>query len=611
MIKKNIHLLAIPPISTTYLPLLWASAKTYYEKNGQHPEKYNWILPIAELMVTADEIKDEIRKNPPDIFGASLYVWNYSLSMEICSWVKQEWPHCIVIIGGPHQYIIHQSDFFMKFKFIDACSPDTAYGEIVMADLLDNFNDGLVDWSKVEQIMYPSTGRNLINRSLKMTRASEFVWDFDAYSTQLDSMRRYARRKRFMRSTCSLDIRIETTRGCPYMCTYCDWGGTLGSKMARKTYEAIDKDLNILSMDEFDISCIYFCDSNTGIFGDRDVDTFRLLIEKTNNLSIKKPIINIGGWAKSSNHIKYIKEIITIAANSGALDSLKISAQTFNQRALKNVKRTDIAAPEYFILARYARELGCVIIAEMIMGLPGMTVDTFYEDFNIPYEEDVEMRLYELELLPQSEAFSRDYRNKFKIGTAIHNNRNPDSLFNIASETVVETYSYSRKDYTDMMTIYSIYVLFTIGKIYSGTIKQVINDNNWRMSDFLRIFYEECYPEFEKVGGKHSREFNRRKISHTTVKLYTSYAMSTVYSLLLLEDFWNMIDDQLPILKIWLLSKGADRELIDVETKEILENNTDEERREKSRIRYIDATTIRSKIKTKPPYFFSNLGEGK
>jgi len=606
MRKKNVYLLSIPSATPLYLPLFWASAKTYYETHGKYPDEYNWVLPYAEFMVGLDAIKKAITNNPPDIFGISLYVWNYTMSMELCSWVKETWPHCIVIVGGPHQYVTFQSDFFLRCTFVDACSPDTAYGELVMTDLLDNIqDDGTVNWGNVEQILYPSKQRGMILTGTKKTRASEFDWSFSAYSAQLASMHRYVDIKKICRPNASLGIRIETTRGCPYQCTYCDWGGTLGSKMAKKTDDAINGDLSVLSLAEFDISIIHFCDSNTGIFGKRDVDTFRLMVEKTNCLGDNRPVVNISGWAKSTVHLKYIKEILEVTASTGLIDALKISIQTFDSSSLVNVKRTDIAADEYFMLGDYARSLGCTIIAEMIMGFPGLTLDKFYKEFDQPYERDIEVRFYEWQLLPQSEAYSPDYRKQFKLGTAVNNNRTPESIFNIANETVVESYSYSRNDYAEMMTVYSLYILITIGEIYSKSIQQLLDRNGWRISDFLKEFHHTCYPLLEAVNGKNNAAFRERKIAHTTVKDSTSSSLSTIYSLLLLEDFWEETETQAPIIRAWLLAEGAESSTVDSEYLEL--TTLTEDVIVARRARFIDANKIRTKKKIDKSLFTNSL----
>ena len=39
---------------------------------------------------------------------------------------------------------------------------------------------------------------------------------------------------------------IETTRGCPYKCVYCEWGGGTGTKIIKKDMELVKRDIMAL-----------------------------------------------------------------------------------------------------------------------------------------------------------------------------------------------------------------------------------------------------------------------------------------------------------------------------------------------------------------------------
>jgi hypothetical protein len=313
---------------------------------------------------------------------------------------------------------------------------------------------------------------------------------------------------------------------------------------------------------------MYLCDSNIGILGNRDVDIVKMMIEKTNDMPVK-PILHIPGWGKTTKHYKYIKEIITLALTNQLLDVYKISNQTFDLDTLKNVKRTDISQEEYFALCDHARSLGCFVITELIMGFPGMTLDKFYDEFNKPYEQNIDIRMYEWQLLPQSEAYSPEYRKQFKIGTSINNNRDSTSKFNIGNEVVVETFSYTRQDYAEMMTIYALYTFFAIGQVYESSVKDLMARNNWTMGDFLRAFHKECYPLIEAIGGENMQKFTDCKEEYTTTRLNMSTKINTLYAFLPLQDFWYEFNTQHPVLVDWLKLKGASQELLDEDERDL------------------------------------------
>ena len=63
----------------------------------------------------------------------------------------------------------------------------------------------------------------------------------------------------------------ETNRGCPYQCTFCDWGSLTNTKMTNSAEEKLFKEIEWFGDNK--IIYIYCCDANFGIYADRD---FRL-----------------------------------------------------------------------------------------------------------------------------------------------------------------------------------------------------------------------------------------------------------------------------------------------------------------------------------------------
>jgi putative methyltransferase len=64
----------------------------------------------------------------------------------------------------------------------------------------------------------------------------------------------------------AIHIKLETTRGCPYSCTFCDWGGGVGTKVIKKNLNDVKSDID--SLIEVDPSSIYICDANFGLNGE-------------------------------------------------------------------------------------------------------------------------------------------------------------------------------------------------------------------------------------------------------------------------------------------------------------------------------------------------------
>ena len=560
-LMKNIYVLQLSPdYMSEFMTVLWPSAKTYYERHGSRPDEFNWVNPSIELLPDLELIKEQIKKNPPDIFGVSLYVWNFERVLPLCKWVKSTYPNCLIITGGPHQYFKHDTNWFQQYSFIDASLPSDVYGEIAICDLLDNLkDDNTVNWNTVEQMVYPSRSRQQILKSIKSTYKRSFDWNYSIYQSQSDHIKKYVDDYYSIKQS-KLFVKLETTRGCPYKCTFCDWGGGVGGKMLLKDVEYIYQDLDFLVT--LDIGGIYICDSNFGINRDRDVGIIQYIADKkkqsdNNNFTS----IHYGGFAKTDKHIDTIKKILTIEGENQLSDYYKISQQSFHKHILNNVKREDLRFEQHFELAEYVKEsFNYSVHVELIMGLPGITVDLWLEEFDIPWQYNVIARAYEWYLLPESESYGQAYRQEYGILTAKKIFSTDDYAMPV--EIVVGGNTFSREDYQTMMIAYMWYLFFAQGGAYRLTITNILKQQDIQFSDFLKKFLNECYPLIapycneliSELKSYTNDEFNRVFTSNISIGR-TEIPIRYYFAML----FFNNFDAVSEPLESWLISIGGNK----------------------------------------------------
>ena len=61
----------------------------------------------------------------------------------------------------------------------------------------------------------------------------------------------------------------ETNRGCPFQCTFCDWGSATAAKVTKFEQERLDAELQWMA--DRKIQYVFVCDANFGI-QKRDVE---------------------------------------------------------------------------------------------------------------------------------------------------------------------------------------------------------------------------------------------------------------------------------------------------------------------------------------------------
>lgn len=477
-----------------WIPVLWAQAKTYFEKHSNYVNHWNWVPCYADAHGSnVTQIQNFLRENPPDIFAVSLYVWNYELGHTVAQWVKQTWPNCIVITGGPHQYFKHRSNWFKEHPYIDASLPSSSYGELCFQEVLDSVASGNINWDSVTDIAYPYGHSRSVCYSKKQSHNGDkkyFDYKWSALSSQYHELAKFVDYVKSQSAKNKVLTILETTRGCPYGCTYCDWGGGINSYVLQKPIEFIRSDINAIC--QLDVVHVYFADANFGIFGSRDVDTIKYLAQTrlANNLNFS---VGYGGFAKTNNRLQYVKEILQTDLKYGLsmLGEIKLSIQTLDDDVLRRIDRKNVKLSDQLAMVQdLTKRKKLPVYIELINGLPGMTLDKFYYELNVLGSLSLAIQWYPWILLPEAPAYNQMYREAQGIGSVSKNTGWWTSDDNSHNEIVVSTISYSTDDYLEMMLAGSLYRLFVQGGFYSNSVAW-LKQHNIQLGDLIRRIYNE------------------------------------------------------------------------------------------------------------------------
>jgi hypothetical protein len=120
---------------------------------------------------------------------------------------------------------------------------------------------------------------------------------------------------------------IETNRGCPYGCTFCDWGSATLSRIRKFSLERVFAELEWSARNTIDIASI--ADANFGIF-ERDVEIAEKIAELKRAYGFPRTVaVN---YAK--NTVKHLRKIIEIFADVEILTEGVVSLQTMDEPTL-------------------------------------------------------------------------------------------------------------------------------------------------------------------------------------------------------------------------------------------------------------------------------------
>jgi len=191
----------------------------------------------------------------------------------------------------------------------------------------------------------------------------------------------------------NIGVPLEGTRGCPYSCSFCDWGGQSNGKIVKFDTDDVLNEISIaLKYDS--VKFIELCDANYGIY-ERDVDIIKHIAENKNKL---KSVIFSGVAKNGSKHIDEIYSVVTENFPL-VLNETKVSLQTLNEDVLKLNKRSNISTEK--LLKQLHSSTVPIKTAELIIGLPGETgkslEDTIFQTVGMGFSS---LRIHRLFLSP-------------------------------------------------------------------------------------------------------------------------------------------------------------------------------------------------------------------
>lgn len=518
---KIIYILNRPSAQNFKIPLLWASAKTYYEENSKYSNEWSWADPNLDYS-DAEQLAISIADNKPTIVGFSVYIWNEQFSLTVAQLLKKMCPNTYIIWGGPQCDIHYNESFFNQHPYIDLVVPSDAYGERSIADILDNIsiNKQLIA-DQIQYCYYPSATRDRKFNSLSPNKR-EFRWPKNLYRSQHKYIVPFV-----MKEDRNL-LLIETSRGCPYKCSFCDWGGGTYTKTVKKDFSIVLDEISWAAENQVDT--ISFTDANFGIFS-IDIEYINHIIEVKKKYGFPKQVI----IQPTKTKIDQLTKIYTLLAKHNLLSHYQISIQDLNDEVKKNVDRVDFSFEDQVQMFRELQKLKYLPIwIECILGLPGSSIATVKESIQRISLEKLQYPLsHHWAMLPATPAADPAYREKYKLITVKGKSsigvgssklvrakpgvpQDPgvvvsDTDDEITGEYVVGTFSYTPSDWVEM----NILQIFVSSMQNSG-ILSLIADYLWdtQKVNYGDFFYQCANSILDDSNIDHKLQQDYLKMKH-------------------------------------------------------------------------------------------------
>jgi len=401
--KKNVYLFEINDVIANQMKLPYSTGLIWaycledesVKENYQLDEWFYYRDDERNLDTMFEDIKD------PSVVGFNCFVWNWEFNKIMAKKIKDKFPEAIIVFGGWQQPTANRSQgFFEEEPYVDILvhgEGEISFREILVENLKEN-----PDFTKI-------TGCSVKNDDLTtfITPPRERIKDLNSmpspYLTGLFDP--IAEETPYI-----LESTIETTRGCPYQCTFCEIGTKYLQKIKWQSLDKVFQEIDWISANK--VEFVYNADSNFGLLPDH-LDVTKYLVKKKKESGY--PVGHRCDWAK--NKADKVIELAKLFYDANMDKGITIALQSMNPDTLKAIRRKNVDDGKLEQFLKMYNDWDLPSYVELILGLPEETFDSFVAGVTQVMELDQHnyIGIYPLTAFPNTPFGDPEYIKKYEL----------------------------------------------------------------------------------------------------------------------------------------------------------------------------------------------------
>ncbi|HBH13311.1 MAG: Fe-S oxidoreductase [Clostridiales bacterium 38_11] len=312
-------------------------------------------ISFLELTINQniDHMLAKVLENKPDVIGFSCYIWNIELVLQLSEIIKVDNSNISIILGGP-EVSFESLQTMEKYPFIDFII--RGEGELP----LNNLIVALYRQESVEKI--PGLTHR-VNNTVEVN-------DDQKLSIALDELSYpYLESEDFSNQY----IYYETTRGCPFNCSFCLSSSKQGVR--KLSLERIREDLRKIVRTK--ANAIKLVDRTFNFDKKRAMEIMSYIVEiNQNNIKFH---MELTAEILDDEFIEFINQLPI------DMFQFEIGVQSTNSKTLAAVNRRSDYRTLAAIASRIIKGKNAHVHLDLIAGLPYQSYDNFRKSFNDIY----------------------------------------------------------------------------------------------------------------------------------------------------------------------------------------------------------------------------------
>ena len=294
-------------------------------------------------------ILSKIYRQKPDVVAFSCYIWNFNHILSLCQNIKQANENIKIVLGGP-EVSYSPREIMQKNNFVDFII--SGEGEVTIKELFDAISQNKS--YNIDGVTYRKGSEIIVNNPRKP------IDNFDdlpfVYDNTIDMFKNKI-------------IYYESSRGCPFSCSYCLSGEN--SKVRFLSLDRVKKDIDFFM--RHNVPLVKFVDRTFNANKHRAYEIFKYIIDNSKDTRFH---MELAGDLLDDATI----ELLSTAPKD--IMQFEIGVQTTNDKTMAAINRKINQDKLFCNISKLMKNGNIHIHLDLIAGLPYEDINSFKKSFN-------------------------------------------------------------------------------------------------------------------------------------------------------------------------------------------------------------------------------------